>query len=227
MIFRFYDVDSGRVLIDDHDVQSVTQSSLRSRIGVVPQDTVLFNDTISYNIKYGCPDATQLEVEEAARLAQIHQKIVEFPDKYDTKVGERGMRLSGGEKQRVSIARTILKNPSIILLDEATSALDNSTERIIKESLQNLSHGRTSFTIAHRLQTIIDSDVILVLDGGRIVERGTHKELLSAGNGKGKGKDGQGVYYKLWMEQEEKEKKMEEEISLVEVVVGDKVIKPL
>ncbi len=179
ILFRFYDVAAGSLNIDGQDVRDVTQTSLRANIGVVPQDTVLFNDTIGYNIGYGRPGATQDDIEDAARAAQIHDFVASLPEGYDTKVGERGLKLSGGEKQRVGIARTLLKNPPILLLDEATSALDTETEREIQDSLKAMGQGRTVITIAHRLSTVVDSDLIVVLADGKIAERGTHEELLA------------------------------------------------
>ena len=179
LLFRFYDVKSGALRIDGQDVRDITQESLRRQIGVVPQDTVLFNDTIGYNIAYGRPGASRTEVEDAARAAQIHDFVTGLPDGYDTVVGERGLKLSGGEKQRVGIARTLLKNPPILLLDEATSALDTETERDIQESLRQMGEGRTVITIAHRLSTIADADKIVVLVEGHIAEQGTHAELLA------------------------------------------------
>ncbi|MEQ8708155.1 MAG: ABC transporter ATP-binding protein/permease [Rhodospirillales bacterium] len=193
ILFRFYDVDGGAVTIDGQDIREITQQSLRSAIGIVPQDTVLFNDSIYYNIAYGRPAASREEVEEAARLARIHDFVISLPDGYDTPVGERGLKLSGGEKQRVAIARTILKQPDILLFDEATSALDSQTEREIQASLREVSANRTTLVIAHRLSTIIDSDEILVLEAGRIVERGSHSELLQT----------DGVYAKMWRRQQE------------------------
>ena len=181
LLFRFYDVTSGAIRIDGQDIRDVTQVSLHRAIGVVPQDTVLFNDTIYYNIAYGRPDATRDEVIAAARAAKIHDFITSLPDGYDTTVGERGLKLSGGEKQRVGIARTILKNPPILLLDEATSALDSQTEQEIQESLREISQGRTTITIAHRLSTIAHADQIVVLESGVIVEQGRHDDLLSRG----------------------------------------------
>ncbi|KAJ3330284.1 ATP-binding cassette sub- B member 6, mitochondrial [Blyttiomyces sp. JEL0837] len=181
LVFRFYDVQQGRILIDGQDIREVTQKSLRKAIGVVPQDIALFNDTINYNINYGRPEAQQDEIVEAAAAGQIHDRILSFPDQYDTKVGERGLRLSGGEVKRVAIARTLLKRPQIILLDEATSALDNLTERQLQLSLRKLCAGRTTLVIAHRLSTVVDADCILVMKGGQIVERGTHEELIRAG----------------------------------------------
>jgi len=193
LLFRFYDVTSGRILIDGQDIRGITQQSLRAAIGMVPQDTVLFNDTIRYNIQYGCWDASDAEVEEAARLAQIDGFIRLAPKGYDTEVGERGLKLSGGEKQRVAIARTILKAPPILLLDEATSALDSHTERDIQEALDRVARNRTTLVIAHRLSTIVGADEILVLDRGTIVERGTHSELLARG----------GLYASMWNRQRE------------------------
>ena len=183
ILFRFYDVDAGRVLIDGQDIRQVTQQSLRAAIGMVPQDTVLFNDTIYYNIAYGNPAASPAEVEDAARMARVHDFVMGLPDGYQTAVGERGLKLSGGEKQRVAIARTILKGPSILLFDEATSALDSRTEREIQDSLNAVSADRTTLIIAHRLSTVVDADEIVVLDEGRIVERGGHAQLLAARGG--------------------------------------------
>lgn len=193
ILFRFYDIASGAVTIDGQDIRAVTQQSLRAAIGIVPQDTVLFNDTIDYNIRYGRPDASDEEVLDAARHAQIEAFVNKLPDGYESMVGERGLKLSGGEKQRVAIARTILKDPAILLLDEATSALDTETERDIQSALAKISEGRTSLIIAHRLSTIIDADQILVLDDGKIVERGRHEELLRA----------DGVYARMWARQQE------------------------
>ena len=193
LLFRFYDVSGGRILIDDQDVRDVTQKSLRSAIGMVPQDTVLFNDTIRYNIRYGRWQASDAEVEGAARLAQIDDFIRMAPKGYDTEVGERGLKLSGGEKQRVAIARTILKAPPILLLDEATSALDSHTEKEIQDALDRVSRGRTTLVIAHRLSTVIGADEIIVLDQGAIVERGSHRQLLAAG----------GLYASMWSRQRE------------------------
>jgi ABC-type transport system involved in Fe-S cluster assembly fused permease/ATPase subunit len=178
LLYRFYNTLSGSIQIDGHDVEDVTIDSVRSHIGVVPQDTVLFNETLMYNLRYANPEATDEQVYEACRAASIHDKILTFPDKYETKVGERGLRLSGGEKQRVAIARTILKNPRIIMLDEATAALDTETEQHIQEAFQKLAEGRTMLIIAHRLSTITHADQILVLHKGRVQERGTHEELL-------------------------------------------------
>jgi ATP-binding cassette, subfamily B, heavy metal transporter len=193
LLLRFYDVDSGRILIDGQDLRAVTQDSLRAAIGVVPQDTVLFNDTIGANIAYGRPGAAQAEIEAAARLAQIHDFISRQPDGYDTLVGERGLKLSGGEKQRVAIARMALKDPAILILDEATSALDSVTEASIREALRRIALGRTTLVIAHRLSTVVDADEILVLERGRVVERGHHAQLLRRG----------GAYAALWRRQQE------------------------
>jgi ATP-binding cassette subfamily B protein len=181
LLFRFYDVNGGALRIDGQDVRDVTQDSLHARIGVVPQDTVLFNDTILYNIAYGNPDATMEQIEAAAKAAKIHDFIHSLPDGYRTMVGERGLKLSGGEKQRVGIARTLLKNPPILLLDEATSALDTQTERDIQDSLKAMGRGRSVITIAHRLSTIVDADRIVVLENGEIVEEGRHEQLLAQG----------------------------------------------
>ncbi len=183
LLFRFYDVQSGAVRIDGQDLRSVTQNSLRAAIGIVPQDTVLFNDTIEYNIAYGWPGATRDEVIAAARSAHIHEFVERLPDGYHTMVGERGLKLSGGEKQRVAIARTVLKNPAILIFDEATSALDSRTERVIQTELEAIAADRTTLVIAHRLSTIVYADQILVMDHGRIVERGTHAELLARNGG--------------------------------------------
>ncbi|GHA28870.1 ABC transporter ATP-binding protein [Devosia pacifica] len=191
LLYRFYDVTSGRITIDEQDVRDVTQKSLRAAIGMVPQDTVLFNDSIAYNIRYGRPDATDEEVREAARLAQVADFIEALPRGYDTEVGERGLKLSGGEKQRVAIARTILKSPEILILDEATSALDTATEREIQSALDTVARDRTTLVIAHRLSTVVDADEILVLRDGQVAERGKHQDLLEQG----------GLYAQMWSRQ--------------------------
>jgi ATP-binding cassette subfamily B protein len=196
LLFRFYDVGAGRITIDGQDLRDVTQASVRAAIGIVPQDTVLFNDSIEYNIAYGRPGATHDEIVAAARLAQIHDFIVTLPDGYATPVGERGLKLSGGEKQRVAIARAILKRPAILVFDEATSALDSRSEKLIQAELALLSRERTTLTIAHRLSTIVDADEIVVLDAGRIVERGTHMSLVTAG----------GAYARMWRLQESEDR---------------------
>ncbi|WP_435870096.1 ABCB family ABC transporter ATP-binding protein/permease [Eleftheria terrae] len=188
LLFRFYDVSAGSISIDGQDIRSVTQASLRQAIGIVPQDTVLFNDTVEYNIAYGRPGATRAEVEAAARAAHIHGFIAATPQGYDTMVGERGLKLSGGEKQRVAIARTLLKNPPILIFDEATSALDSANERAIQAELASAARNKTALVIAHRLSTVVDAHEILVLDAGRIIERGTHARLLAAG----------GRYAQMW-----------------------------
>ena len=194
LLFRFYDVTGGALTIDGQDLRDVTQQSLHAHIGVVPQDTVLFNDSIRYNIAYGRPDASQDEIEAVARAARIHDFILGLPEGYDTVVGERGLKLSGGEKQRVGIARTLLKNPPILLLDEATSALDTHTERDIQQSLSEMGKGRTVITIAHRLSTVVDADQIVVLKDGEIVERGHHQQLLAL----------EGEYARMWQSQQER-----------------------
>jgi len=188
LLFRFYEVSGGRITINDQDIRDVSQQSLRRAIGIVPQDTVLFNDSIYYNIAYGRPDASHDEVIAAAKAAHIHSFVESLPDKYDSLVGERGLKLSGGEKQRVAIARTLLKNPPILVFDEATSALDSKTEKAIQAELLEIATNHTTLVIAHRLSTIMDADQIVVLDHGRIVERGTHAELLVSA----------GVYAHLW-----------------------------
>jgi ATP-binding cassette subfamily B protein len=212
LIFRFYEVSGGRILIDGQDIREVTQGSLRNAIGMVPQDTVLFNDTVRYNVRYGRWDASDQEVEEAARLAQIDGFIRLMPKGYETEVGERGLKLSGGEKQRVAIARTILKSPPILLLDEATSALDSHTEKEIQDALERVSRNRTTLVIAHRLSTIISADEIIVLDQGIIVERGTHHQLLAKG----------GLYAGMWNRQREAEQARE----LLARVEEDAVVAP-
>jgi ATP-binding cassette subfamily B protein len=195
LLFRFYDVQSGCILINNQDIRDVTQHSLRATMGIVPQDTVLFNDSIYYNIAYGRPDATPEEVFAAARAAHIHDFIESLPLKYETVVGERGLKLSGGEKQRVAIARTILKNPVILIFDEATSALDSNSEKRIQAELKRIARNRTTLTIAHRLSTIADANQILVMDHGRIIERGTHQQLLAAS----------GTYAQMWELQQQEE----------------------
>ena len=192
LLYRFYDITGGRITIDGQDLRDVTQSSLRSVIGIVPQDTVLFNDSIGYNIGYGREGSNQIEIEEAARGASIHGFIESLPEQYAAKVGERGLKLSGGEKQRVAIARTLLKNPPILILDEATSALDSRTESEIQATLERISERRTTIIIAHRLSTIVDADQIMVLDVGRVAEQGTHNELLRKG----------GLYAEMWARQQ-------------------------
>jgi ATP-binding cassette subfamily B protein len=211
LLFRLYDVSGGTISIDGQNIRNVTQASLRQSIGMVPQDTVLFNDTIRYNIRYGRWDATDAEVEEAARMAQIDPFIRMSPKGYETEVGERGLKLSGGEKQRVAIARTVLKGPPILLLDEATSALDSHTEQEIQDALEKVSQGRTSLVIAHRLSTIVGADEIIVLDQGRIAERGTHSQLLAAG----------GLYASMWNRQREAQEARERLAQ-----IGDDAIAP-
>ncbi|NYT44827.1 ABC transporter ATP-binding protein/permease [Alcaligenaceae bacterium] len=192
LLFRFYDVNAGAIKINDIDIRDLTQASLRHHIGIVPQDTVLFNDTILYNIAYGNPLATQEEIVQAAKSSSIHDFVMGLPDGYQTQVGERGLKLSGGEKQRVAIARTLLKNPPVLILDEATSALDTKTERAIQEELSQIARNRTTLIIAHRLSTIVDADEIMVLDQGRVQERGTHRDLLAR----------QGRYAQMWAMQQ-------------------------
>lgn len=200
LLYRFYDIDSGHIRIDGHDLRELTQSSLRGAIAIVPQDTVLFNDSIYYNIRYGRPDATREEVEAAARAAHIHDFIQRLPDGYETPVGERGLKLSGGEKQRVAIARALLKNPAILIFDEATSALDSKSEKAIQTALDRIQEGRTTLVIAHRLSTVMDADQILVLDAGQVIEKGTHRELLEAG----------GTYAQMWtLQQQEPDERAE------------------
>jgi ATP-binding cassette subfamily B protein len=193
LLFRFYDVGSGGISIDGQDLRCVTQTSLRRAIGVVPQDTVLFNDSIYYNIAYGRPDATREEVMRAAQAAHIYDFVESLPRKWDTAVGERGLKLSGGEKQRVAIARTLLKDPRILVFDEATSALDSKTEKTIQAELQEIARSRTTLVIAHRLSTIVDAHQILVMEKGRIIERGTHEQLLREA----------GAYAQMWKLQQE------------------------
>ena len=195
LLYRFYDVGGGRIKVNDTDVRDLKQASLRAAIGIVPQDTVLFNDTIYYNIQYGRPAATRDEVEAAAQAAHIHAFIMGLPDGYSTSVGERGLKLSGGEKQRVAIARAILKNPRVLIFDEATSALDSATEQAIQAELGQIAKGRTTLVIAHRLSTVMDAEQILVMDAGRIIERGTHRELLGRG----------GAYAEMWALQQQEE----------------------
>jgi ATP-binding cassette subfamily B protein len=193
LLYRFYDVDGGRISIDGRDLRDFTQQSVRAAIAIVPQDTVLFNDTILYNIQYGRPDASRAEVEAFARAAHIHDFVASLPDGYATEVGERGLKLSGGEKQRVAIARALLKNPAILIFDEATSALDSKAEQAIQAELERISVGRTALVIAHRLSTVMSADQILVMDAGRIAERGGHQELLAIG----------GRYAQMWQLQQE------------------------
>ena len=211
LLYRFYDVSGGRILIDGQDIAEVTQKSLRAAIGMVPQDTVLFNDTIRYNIRYGRPDATDAEVEQAAKLAQIHKFVHSLPKGYDSMVGERGLKLSGGEKQRVAIARTILKSPPILILDEATSALDSFTEQEIQGALRKVSHNRTTLVIAHRLSTVVEADEIIVLDKGVIAERGNHAKLLRK----------KGIYAAMWNRQREAE---EARVKLKEAEQGELLV---
>ena len=196
LLFRFYEVTSGRILVNDQDISNITQKSLRATVGIVPQDTVLFNESIYYNIAYGRPEASCEEVFHAAKSAHIHDFIESLPEKYKTKVGERGLKLSGGEKQRVAIARAILKGPKILIFDEATSALDSRSEKAIQGELKRIAANRTTLTIAHRLSTIADADQILVMDKGRIIERGSHQELLAA----------RGFYFHMWELQQQEEK---------------------
>jgi len=195
LLYRFYDVQQGAIRVNGHDLRQLTQHSLRSAIGIVPQDTVLFNDTLLYNIQYGRPEASRAEVEAAARAAQLEDFIRQLPDGYDTRVGERGLKLSGGEKQRVAIARALLKNPAILIFDEATSALDSKTEKAIQAQIERAAEGRTALVIAHRLSTIMDADQIIVLEAGRIVERGRHAALLAHG----------GAYAQMWLLQQQEE----------------------
>jgi ATP-binding cassette, subfamily B, heavy metal transporter len=210
LLFRFYDVTSGRILISGQNISEVTQRSVRAAIGIVPQDSVLFNDSIYYNIAYGRPDATREEVLEAARSAHIYDFIESLPDKYETMVGERGLKLSGGEKQRVAIARAILKKPAILIFDEATSALDSKSEKLIQAELKRIASTRTTLTIAHRLSTIVDADQILVMDKGHIIERGGHRELLAVS----------GTYAHMWELQQQEEQtqlKLEHDVSVPQI----------
>jgi ATP-binding cassette subfamily B protein len=195
LLYRFYDVGSGAIRINGSDLRQLTQASVRAAIGIVPQDTVLFNDSIYYNIQYGRPTASRDEVIAAARAAHVHDFIETLPEKYETRVGERGLKLSGGEKQRVAIARALLKNPPILIFDEATSALDSKTEKSIQAELEMVAKGRTTLIIAHRLSTVMNADEILVMDGGRIVERGSHGDLLQK----------QGLYAQMWALQQQQE----------------------
>jgi ATP-binding cassette subfamily B protein len=208
LLYRFYEPGSGAITIDGQDVTAVTQASLRQAVGIVPQDTVLFNDTIRYNIRYGRPEATDEEVETAAKLASIHDFIASLAQGYETRVGERGLKLSGGEKQRVAIARTVLKNPAVLVLDEATSALDIKTERDIQAALTEVAKDRTTLVIAHRLSTIVNADEILVLSDGEIIERGTHSELVAA----------EGTYADMWRRQKEAANEIEK---IQEIFSGD------
>ena len=199
LLFRFYDTRSGRILINGQDITQVTQDSLRRAIGIVPQDTVLFNESLQYNIAYARPDASRADIEQAARLANIHDFIVGLPQGYETVVGERGLKLSGGEKQRVAIARAILKDPRVLVFDEATSSLDSHSEQVILEALREAAAHHTSLVIAHRLSTIVDADRILVMENGRIVESGMHQSLLEQ----------QGTYARLWALQQEEKQQLE------------------
>jgi ATP-binding cassette subfamily B protein len=195
LLYRFYEIQSGAIRIDGQDLRELQQESVRAAIGIVPQDTVLFNDSIRYNIRYGRPGASDAEVEAAARSAHIHDFILTLPDGYDSEVGERGLKLSGGEKQRVAIARALLKNPAILIFDEATSALDSASEQAIQDELDRIAVGRTTLVIAHRLSTVMDADEILVLDGGNVVERGSHAALLAAN----------GHYARMWRLQQQEQ----------------------
>jgi ATP-binding cassette subfamily B protein len=206
LLFRFYEPTGGRIVVDGQDITRVTQASLRAAIGIVPQDSVLFNDTIGYNIGYGKDGATQAEIEGAARGAAIHDFIASLPQGYESTVGERGLKLSGGEKQRVAIARTLLKDPPILILDEATSALDSRTEAAIQETLRDVAARRTAIVIAHRLSTIVDADQILVLDDGRVIERGTHAQLLRK----------RGLYAEMWERQQSEREEEEDQAAAAE-----------
>jgi ATP-binding cassette subfamily B protein len=201
LLFRFYDVNDGRILIDGQDISAVTQQSLRAAIGIVPQDTVLFNDTLYYNLAYARPEASREEIADAVRMAQLHHFITALPGGYDTVVGERGLKLSGGEKQRVAIARAILKRPRILIFDEATSALDSKSEQAILQALRAVAMDHTTLVIAHRLSTIIDADQILVLDHGQVREQGTHRALLQQ----------DGMYAQMWALQQQEQAAKEEE----------------
>jgi len=192
LLFRFYDPGAGRISVGGYDIRSLTQHSLRSHIGVVPQDTVLFNDTLAYNIAYGQPGASQAEIERVVRLAHLDTFIAQLPEGFETRVGERGLKLSGGEKQRVAIARALLKDPPVMIFDEATSSLDSASERAILDALREVARHRTTLVIAHRLSTIVDADEIVLLDQGRVLERGSHASLLAAG----------GAYARLWQMQQ-------------------------
>jgi ABC-type transport system involved in Fe-S cluster assembly fused permease/ATPase subunit len=213
LLYRFYEGSDGTITIDGQDIKSLTQKSLRAAIGIVPQDTVLFNDTVYYNIAYGDPSASPAEVEDAAKLAKIHDFIMSLPDGYQSKVGERGLKLSGGEKQRVAIARTILKNPCILVFDEATSALDSRTEQDILASFKDVSRDRTTLTIAHRLSTVIDADEILVLQAGEVVESGSHPDLLAM----------KGVYADMWARQQEAKEAAEKLSDLDETMIHKEI----
>jgi ATP-binding cassette subfamily B protein len=207
LLFRFYDVTGGRVLVDGQDIRAVTQRSLRAAIGIVPQDTVLFNDTLYYNLAYARPDASREEIVAAVRMAQLHEFIAALPAGYETVVGERGLKLSGGEKQRVAIARAILKRPRILIFDEATSALDSRSEQAILQALRAVAAEHTTLVIAHRLSTIVDADQILVLDHGRVREQGSHRELLQQG----------GLYAQMWALQQREQATLDEERALLGV----------
>jgi len=209
LLFRFYDVNTGAIKIDEQDIRQVSQTSLRNAIGIVPQDTVLFNDSIAYNIRYGRPDASQEDIIAVAKAAYIHEFILSLPEGYETPVGERGLKLSGGEKQRVAIARTLLKNPAILIFDEATSALDSRAEQAIQAQLKDIARDRTTLVIAHRLSTIADAHQILVMDHGRIVERGTHNELLAL----------QGAYAQMWERQQARQAEVVSDLSPEEIEV--------
>jgi len=208
LLFRFYDVTGGRVLVDGQDIRTVTQQSLRAAIGIVPQDTVLFNDTLYYNLAYARTDASREEIVAAVRMAQLHDFIAALPAGYDTVVGERGLKLSGGEKQRVAIARAILKRPRILIFDEATSALDSRSEQAILQALRAVAAEHTTLVIAHRLSTIVDADQILVLDHGRVRERGSHRDLLQQG----------GLYAQMWALQQREQATLDEERALLGMV---------